>query len=500
MKRFRAEPDCRGTCQGWARTAVRGVILAWMLGAWQLGPVVAQSSAAAAPAAAAPATKQGFALRRASAPPIAPVHRVALTVEQGVPLRVILTQKLRFRQNEPIKAKLVDPVYAFDREVAPPGAEVLGRISKLESVPRKERLAAILGGDFTPFKNPHIEFDTLVLKDGRRIPLKTTVTPGSGTAVRFDANGNRNKGRIASAKAAARQQIDARKRAVIDEIKAPGKLQRLEDAALTRLLYHPQYLRQGTRFNAELQAPLQFGTATLPPAELGEIGSQPAADSVVHARLTSALDSRTVQKGTPAEAVLSQPLFSLDHHLVFPEGSRLHGTVVQARAARHWRRNGQLRFSFQGIEPPPSASGLNTRIEQRVEGRLESVEVNRKQNVKMDEEGGTQAASSRKRFLIPAVTMVLASTGMDSERVRVHGVPTGARQANNGGRALAGGVGLGLLGGALAQTSRPLATALGWWGIARSVYVNLVARGQDVSFPVDTPVEIRFGPRGGTPK
>jgi hypothetical protein len=222
-------------------------------------------------------------------------------------------------------------------------------------------------------------------------------------------------------------------------------------------------------FNAELLSPLQFGTATLPAAELGEIGSQPAADSVVHARLTSALGSRTAQKGSPAEAALSQPLFSADHHLVFPEGSRLRGAVAQARAARHWRRNGQLRFSFQGIEPPPSASGLNAQIEQRVEGRLESVEVNRKQNVKMDEEGGTQVASSKKRFLIPAVTMVLARTGMDNDRVRVHGVPTGARQANNGERAVTGGVGLGLIGSALAQTSRPFAAALGYWAIARSV-------------------------------
>jgi hypothetical protein len=29
----------------------------------------------------------------------------------------------------------------------------------------------------------------------------------------------------------------------------------------------------------------------------------------------------------------------------------------------------------------------------------------------------------------------------------------------------------------------------------RSVYSNVVARGQEVSFPVDTPIEIRFGSR-----
>jgi hypothetical protein len=352
---------------------------------------MAQSSTPAPPTQT---TKRSFAVRRPSSAPITAVPRVRLTVEPGTPLRVILTEKLHFRQNEPVHGKLVDPVYAFDREVVPPGAEVLGHINKLPGVPRRERLAAILGGDFTPLKDPHIEFDTLVLKDGKRIPLATTVTPGSSDAIRFDARKHRKKGRVATAVQSARQQIDARKRAVIQEVKAPGKLQRLEDLVLARLPYHPQYFRPGTRFNADLRAPLQFGTVTLPPAELGEIGSQPAADSVVRARLFSGLDSRTAEKGTPAEAVLSQPLFSSDHHLVFPEGSRLHGLVVQARAARHWRRNGQLRFSFQTIEPPPSAGALTGHIERQVEGRLQSVEVNRKENVKMDEEGGTQVASS----------------------------------------------------------------------------------------------------------
>jgi len=405
------------------------------------------------------------------------------------------------KQDEPVRARVVEPVYAFDREVVPPGAEVIGRIRQLEGVPRRQRVAAILAGDLTPLHQPQIQFDTLVLKDGKRIPLETAVFPGSDTVVPFDAGKKgRKKGPLASAADMARQEIEARKRAVIDAVKTPGKLQRLADLLMARLPYHPQSLPAGTRLNARLLTPLDFGTALLPVSEVGQIGSQPPADSVVRARLSSPLDSRTAHKGLSVEAVLSEPLFSADRHLLFPEGSRLHGTVVQARAARHWHRNGQLRFTFQGIEPPTSEQNMET--VRRIEGRLESVEVESKGNdtVKVDEEGGTKVAASKKRFLAPAITLVLASRGMDDDPVRIHGVPTGARQANYGGKAVSGAVGFGLIGAVVAQISQPFATTLGFYGAGWSVYSNLVARGHDVQFPADTPIEIRFGPRADAQK
>ena len=426
---------------------------------------------------------------------------VALTVEKGSPLRVIVIKRLRMKQDEPIQARVVEPVYAFDREVVPPGAEVTGRIRQLQGVPRRVRVAAILAGDLTPLHDPQIEFDTLILKNGKRVPLKTSVFPGSDTAVRFDSSKKgRKKGTLTTAADMARQQIEARKRAVIDAVRTPGKLQRLADMFLARLPYHPQSVPAGTRLNARLLAPLDFGKAPLPVSEFGQIGSQPPADSIVRARLTSALDSRTAHKGLPVEAVLSQPLFSADHHLLFPEGSRMHGTIVQARAARRWHRNGRLRFTFHGIEPP--ASTQNMEALRRIEGRLESVEVENKgkEAVKVDEEGGTKVAASKKRFLAPALTLMLASRGMDDDPIRIHGVPTGARQANYGGKAVSGAVGFGLIGSAVAQVSQPFATTLGFYGAGWSIYRNLIARGNEVQFPVDTPIEIRFGPRAGSQK
>ena len=440
-----------------------------------------------------------------------PSIRIPLNLERGVPLHLILVNKLPFRQNEAVHARLVDPLFAFDREVVPPGAEVTGRITGLPGVSKGKRTAAILRGDLTPLRDPVIEFDTLVLKNGTQIPLETRVTPGAGTTVRFaSSNGSRKKGRVATAIQSARDQISARKRAVIDEIKTPGKMQRLRDAVVAQLPYHPQFFPAGSRFNAELLTPVNFGDAIMSRSAFAHLGSQPQPDSIVYARLLSGLDSRTSHQGTPVEAVLSRPLYSSDHFLSFPEGSRLHGLVVQSKPARLWHRNGRLRFLFHGIEPPAGSTALVAADPQsrpkvmirRIEGRLESVDVRSKgssDKVQMDEEGGTKIASSNTRFIMPAVDVMLAGAGLDHDPVKQGGVPTGAYQANPAGRALSGGVGLGLIGAALGQISRPFAAGLGFWGASWSIYSNVLARGQEVQFPVDTSIEIRVGSRQGKP-
>ncbi len=89
---------------------------------------------------------------------------VPLTVEEGVPLPLILTNKLPYKQNAPITARLVEPVFAFDREVIPSGTEVLGRITGFQAAPRWRRVMAILSGDLTPLREPRRSFDAIVLK------------------------------------------------------------------------------------------------------------------------------------------------------------------------------------------------------------------------------------------------------------------------------------------------------------------------------------------------
>ena len=422
--------------------------------------------------------------------------RERLIVPEGAPLRVILAEKLRFRKNQPVHGRIVEPVYAFDREVVPAGAEVSGRITGFKNAPRWMRITSMLGGNFTPLREPQLTFDTLILNNLKSIPIQTSVTPGSDMVVRFSTGtAEQKKGKVATATEAARQQIESRKRAVITAIKAPGKMDRVKEALWSYAPWHPQYLPSASRFNARLEAPLEFGEVSFASSDLAELGSEPPADSIIAARLIPSLDSRLASHGTAVQAVLTRPLFSADNHLLFPEGSELSGNVVQAQAARHWHRNGKLAFMFTRIQLPKSLpEGFDTPVTQNVEGRLDGVEVNGKDGaVQIDEEGGASAASSKKRFLMPAITTLLAMNGAEGrEPVRVHHVPTGAYRNNYAGRLISGGVGFGLLGTAMGRFLAPIGPVLGFYGAGRSIYSNVVARGQEVLFPTQTPIEIRL--------
>jgi hypothetical protein len=54
--------------------------------------------------------------------------------------------------------------------------------------------------------------------------------------------------------------------------------------------------------------------------------------------------------------------------------------------------------------------------------------------------------------------------------------------------------GFGLLGIGLTAASRPAAIAFGAYGFARAVYANLLGKGHEVVFPVNTPMQIQLSP------
>src|SRR5437868_940016 len=88
-------------------------------------------------------------LRAQTATSPAPAQMERLVVPDGAPLRVILTEKLRFKLSQPVHARIVEPVYGFDREVVPEGANVVGHITGFKSAPRWMRITSMLGGNFT---------------------------------------------------------------------------------------------------------------------------------------------------------------------------------------------------------------------------------------------------------------------------------------------------------------------------------------------------------------
>ncbi len=439
---------------------------------------------------------------------------IPLMVEPGTPLRVYLTKRLPKRLDEPVQAKLLEPLFAFDREVAPAGSAVLGKVSRLESVSKMTRTVAIFGGDFTPLHRAEVQFTTLVLPDGRQISLQTHETAGLNSIFIFNPPKKKQKqsskttqgpngGILGTAKQQARDKINAtvnsRTRGVADVVRGPDKMEHLQEFLLMKLPYHPQWVRKGTRFDAELSQSLQFGTAALKPDALTLMGSQPPADSIVHARLITPLNSGSAKQGEKVEAILSQPLFSPDQKLIMPEGTHLTGAVASAHKARWFHRGGQLQFNFQKIDLPqgitrPTSPMLAAEVPAlKIQATLASAESGGKTDIKVDEEGGVKATEPKTRLIAPLISVLIAARASEHE----HDADdiAKANNGNLGGRTLGGASGFGLLGAAAAQSSPIVGAALGYYGMAWSVYSNIIARGSEVEFGKNAAMDIRFGGR-----
>nr|MDQ2899440.1 hypothetical protein [Acidobacteriota bacterium] len=288
-------------------------------------------------------------------------------------------------------------------------------------------------------------------------------------------------------------QINARARGVADLVHGPDKKDRLEEFLIAKLPYHPQWVRKGTRFDAVLRDPLAFGTAAVNTDALKQMGTQPPSDSVVHARLLVHLDSGTAKLGQPVEAVVSQPLFSAANQLILPAGSRLTGAVTLVRRARWFHRGGQIRFSFQKVDlPPDTLRFVKASAEPiKIAAKLESAEGGRTP-IKVDEEGGVKTDEPKTRLIAPAISVLIAAKTLDNDENR-RGIHEG--ESNPGGRSLGGFSGFGLLGTIAAQSSRNVGSALGFYGMAVSVYTNIVARGPEIEFADNAAMDIRFGSR-----
>jgi hypothetical protein len=112
------------------------------------------------------------------------------------------------------------------------------------------------------------------------------------------------------------------------------------------------------------------------------------------------------------------PLFSADHKLVFPEGTRLIGTVAVAKKARSFHRGGQLRFNFQRVDLPPEVANLRPAAPRpepmKTQAILAGAEGNGTAPIKVDSEGGVEAKESKTRFIAPVISLILASRAADN--------------------------------------------------------------------------------------
>src|SRR5229473_1929930 len=388
-----------------------------------------------------------------------PPQVVSLTVPKGTSLQVALDREVRIKKvGQPIHGRVVEPVYAFDRLVAPVGSEITGEITKIDAISAGKRTLSVLNADFTPLRNVEIGFKELVLPDGRHLPLHTSVTPDSGQVVQF----------VTAPETKSRKGIKDRASEKTKEAKQQAKQQ--WEAAMKQLK------TAGRVYFAELDDPLDFGSEAMTPQLSASLGSALPEGAVVRARLLTALSSATAQKGQDVEAVLSRPLFDGDR-LILPQGSHLKGTVRQVQPARRMKRNGQLRISFLELVPPDG-------VEQKVHATLEGVQAGKDANVRLDSEGGAEATTSKSRYLTTALSLGLETLANDDD----------AGSGAAGGSTVGGFKLVGMVMGAVAR-SRAFSTTMGAYGAAVSVYSHFIARGREVEFPKNTAMQIGIGTR-----
>jgi hypothetical protein len=420
---------------------------------------------------------------------------IALSVPRGTPLQVALDQEIRVRRvGQPVHARIVEPVYAFDRLVVPVGSQVNGQVTKIGAIPGGKRTIAALDADFSPERKVEVSFNDLSLPDGRHFQLQTSVSPGSGQVIRFvaAAESKERKGIKDAASEKTRQAKEQAKREwdnAMKQLKTPGRVHRLKRYVEAQLPVHAQYIPVGTVYFAELNAPLGFGSEMMTPQMASSIGGPLPPGSVVHMRLITPLTSATSQKGEAVEAVISQPLLDGDRHLILPQGSRLTGTVSQVQPAHRLKKNGQLRIRFQELIQPDGT-------QEKVEATLEGVQSGKDANVKLDSEGGAEATTPKTRYLATAISLTLAAASFGGDSDVDNGV---AHTRGSTGAQVAGGVnGFKLVGMALglAVHSRALGYTMGAYGAGMSLYSHFIARGNEVVFPKNTAMEIGIGTRG----
>jgi hypothetical protein len=412
---------------------------------------------------------------------------VPLVLPTGTLLQVKIEKRIRIKGvGQQIAGKVVQPVFVFNREVIPVGSEMVGHIVRLNPIDRQRRFKAILNGDFTPLRTPEIQFDVLKLPDGKTMPIKTGIASQWGAIAPPGKKMQARKKNSLIGTTFERMQVELfnARQEIVNEINSQPKWDRLQEEAYSRLPYHPQFLPANTRLSAQLKEPLASGLETITARDLEQI-AVPTPDTVVTARLLSAVNSNS-DTGSKVSAIVLEPLYSADRHLILPEGTRLIGTVVQAQPAGWFRRSGKLRLRFQEMELPEPMPMRNSKL--TVEATVARMDAIRKVRIKIDREGLMRSIEPRTRFIAPAVQMFLGVSMLDETNKNAQ-----SQSGNRVLRTIVGASGLGIVGSIAAQFSSEAATGIGFYGAAWSVFNHVVARGHDIVLTPETPFQIRFG-------
>jgi hypothetical protein len=138
-------------------------------------------------------------------------------------------------------------------------------------------------------------------------------------------------------------------------------------------------------------------------------------------------------------------------------------------------RTGELRFTIRKLTLPQDEARF-------VDGTLQGAEVDPKANAAIDTEGGTHARSKH-RWVQP-ITYGLFAGALYFGFLQRHDDSSVIRAVLSNG--------FGSTGNFLGSISGPASMGVSYYGLARSVVLNVFCPGQNIVFPKDTLLEIRL--------
>ncbi len=179
---------------------------------------------------------------------------VSVQVPAATPLSIELIQHVPMKTGEPLKGRLLYPVYVENRVAIPAGTILRGTVVQLDS-DRNRRIHARLRGDFTPFHTPVVSFDELVLPGGPSSRSQAIAPKMESRFLRLSPPPGQKKGSFISREIAQEKQ---RVKDAAAQFTAPGRGDRLVQFLYTQLPYHPERIENGTAWTVELAQPLNL--------------------------------------------------------------------------------------------------------------------------------------------------------------------------------------------------------------------------------------------------
>jgi hypothetical protein len=391
-------------------------------------------------------------------------------------LPVSIDDHMPMHAGQPVRAHLLYPVYVDNILILPEKTIVTGTVTELHAN-RSQRNNARLNGDFTPFHTPVVGFTGITLPDGTTLQMTTGTATDGAPLYRLVAPPPRKGGFI-------RKQYDTGMQILhgqLETITAPHKSDRLLQLFYHQLPYHPERVEGGTAWTVETTTPIEipaqpaFSVAT--ETEADKTKPPTATDSqqswLIQAYLGKELTSATAKVGEPIKAIVAEPIYNPDHTIAVPQGATLVGAITKAKSARSFARSGTLGFDFNQLILPDGYT-------QNVQSELKGVDSASTVDLEMNSEGKVQPKPQDK-IVVPLILALLATRPLDEDR------------DFQGGRNFTGANGFGLVGNivGLAGGSKYVATGIGAYGTAISLYRRWIASGHQVTFPRDTRIVLQ---------